>query len=45
MKRLLLSFFALAVLSASLAGCGQSGPLYMPDDEKAVKEHDKDVFL
>ena len=45
MKRLLLSFIALAVLSVSLAGCGQKGPLYMPDDEKAVKEHDKDVFL
>jgi len=45
MKRLLLSFIALVVLSISLAGCGQKGPLYMPDDEKAVKEHDKDVYL
>ena len=45
MKRLLLSFIALAVISVSLAGCGQKGPLYLPDDEKAVKEHDKDVFL
>ena len=45
MKRLLLSFIALVVLSAPLTGCGQKGPLYLPDDEKAVKERDKDVFL
>ncbi len=45
MKRLLLPFIALAVFTAALAGCGQKGPLYLPDDEKAVKERDKDVFL
>lgn len=45
MKRLLLPFIALAVLTAALAGCGQKGPLYLPDDDKTVKERDKDVFL
>ncbi len=45
MKRLLLSFIALAVMSVALAGCGQKGPLYMPDNEKDVKKHDKDIFL
>ena len=45
MKRLLLTFIALAALSVSLAGRGQKGPLYLPDDEKAAKERDKDVFL
>jgi len=45
MKRLLLPFIALAVFAAALAGCGQKGPLYLPDDEKTVKERDKDVFL
>jgi predicted small lipoprotein YifL len=45
MKRLLLPFIALAVLTTALAGCGQKGPLYLPDDDKTVKERDKDVFL
>ncbi|GGH90424.1 hypothetical protein GCM10007363_07900 [Pseudomonas fluvialis] len=45
MKRLLLPFLALAVLCSALAGCGQKGPLYLPDDEKTTKERDKDVFL
>lgn len=45
MKRLLLSFIALVFLSAALAGCGQKGALYLPDDEKAVKKNDKDIFL
>jgi len=47
MKRLLLPFVALAVLTAaltSLSGCGQKGPLYLPDDEKAAKEHKKDRY-
>lgn len=44
MKRLLLPFVALAVLTAALAGCGQKGPLYLPDDEKAAKEHQKDRY-
>ena len=45
MKRLLLPFLALAVLCSALAGCGQKGPLYLPDDEKTTTERDKDVFL
>ncbi len=44
MKRLLLPLVALVVLTAALAGCGQKGPLYLPDDEKAAKQHDKDVY-
>ncbi|WP_263143947.1 lipoprotein [Pseudomonas sp. RIT-PI-AD] len=44
MKRLLLPFLALAVLAGALAGCGQKGPLYHPDDEKAAKEHRKDRY-
>ena len=45
MKRLLLPFIALAVFTAALAGCGQKGPLYLPDDDKTVKERHTDVFL
>ncbi|MCJ8170541.1 LPS translocon maturation chaperone LptM [Atopomonas sediminilitoris] len=41
MKRLPLLAVIFAVL---LAGCGQKGPLYLPDDEKAAKEHEKDVY-
>ena len=45
MKRLLLPFIALVVVTAALAGCGQKGPLYHPDDEKTTHDRDKDVFL
>jgi predicted small lipoprotein YifL len=44
MKRLLLPFVALAVFTAALAGCGQKGPLYLPDDQKAKSEHSKDRY-
>ena len=44
MKRLLLPFIALVVLAASLSGCGQKGPLYLPDDEATAKERSKDRF-
>jgi predicted small lipoprotein YifL len=44
MKRLLLPFIALAVLAAMLGGCGQKGPLYLPDDEATAKERSKDRF-
>lgn len=37
MKRLFLSFVALALLAGSIAACGQKGPLYLPDDEKPRK--------
>ncbi|MFG3451798.1 MULTISPECIES: LPS translocon maturation chaperone LptM [Pseudomonadaceae] len=44
MKRLLLPLIALAVLAAALGGCGQKGPLYLPDDEATAKERSKDRF-
>ena len=44
MKRLLLPFVALAVISAALAGCGQKGPLYLPDDQQAQSKHSKDRY-
>ncbi|MCQ2031418.1 MULTISPECIES: LPS translocon maturation chaperone LptM [Stutzerimonas] len=44
MKRLLLPLIALAVLASALAGCGQKGPLYLPDDEATAKERSKDRF-
>ena len=44
MKRLLLPFVAIALLTAAIAGCGQKGPLYQPDDEKAKNEHSKDRY-
>lgn len=44
MKRLLLPLIALAVLGSVLTGCGQKGPLYLPDDEATVKERSKDRF-
>lgn len=42
MKRVLLSLIALAV-AAGVTGCGQKGPLYLPDSETA-KERNKDRF-
>lgn len=44
MKRLLLPLLLLALTGATLAGCGQKGPLYLPDDERAAKEHSKDRY-
>ncbi|WP_417791438.1 LPS translocon maturation chaperone LptM [Stutzerimonas xanthomarina] len=44
MKRLLLPLIALAVLTSALTGCGQKGPLYLPDDEATAKERSKDRF-
>ena len=44
MKRLLLPLVALAVLASALTGCGQKGPLYLPDDEATAKERSKDRF-
>jgi predicted small lipoprotein YifL len=44
MKRLLLPLIALAVLASALSGCGQKGPLYLPDDEATAKERSKDRF-
>ncbi len=44
MKRLLLPIIALVVLASALSGCGQKGPLYLPDDDATVKERSKDRF-
>ncbi|TWI57525.1 putative small lipoprotein YifL [Pseudomonas duriflava] len=41
MKRLSLALIALACL---VAGCGQKGALYLPDDEKAAHQHRHDQF-
>ncbi|VXC85228.1 Lipopeptide [Pseudomonas sp. 8Z] len=38
MKRLTLALLAVVCL---VAGCGQKGPLYMPDDEKAGNSRDR----
>ncbi len=43
MKRLLLPFLALVFLGGAIVGCGQKGPLYLPNSETA-KEHKKDRF-
>ncbi|SFU92829.1 Predicted small lipoprotein YifL [Halomonas korlensis] len=39
MRRLACTLLALT-LAATLAGCGQKGPLYMPDDERAAERYD-----
>ncbi|MBA1273149.1 LPS translocon maturation chaperone LptM [Stutzerimonas azotifigens] len=43
MKRLLLPLLSLVVLTAALGGCGQKGPLYLPDSDTA-NERSKDRF-
>ena len=40
MKQSIAAFFMLLIL----VGCGQKGPLYLPDDEATVKERSKDRF-
>ena len=35
---------ALLLGAGLLAGCGQKGPLYLPDDEATAKERSKDRF-
>ena len=44
MKRLSLSFISLIAICAVLSGCGQKGPLYDPEDEKAAHEHRRDRY-
>lgn len=44
MKRRILPLLGLMVLFGLTAACGQKGPLYHPDDEKAAREHRKDTF-
>ena len=38
MRRFALATLALA-LALALAGCGQKGPLYLPDDEQAAERY------
>lgn len=44
MKRTLLPFVVLSMLLFAVSACGQKGPLYHPDDEKAAHEHRKDRY-
>ena len=44
MKRTWLPLLLISLLLGSAVGCGQKGPLYHPDDEKAAKEHRKDRY-
>ena len=44
MKRLFTALIALVAVTTLLTGCGQKGPLYLPDDEQTVKERSKDRF-
>ena len=34
MKRLFTAFIAMLAVSALLAGCGQKGPLYLPEESQ-----------
>ncbi|GAB3341638.1 hypothetical protein GCM10027512_10120 [Chromohalobacter beijerinckii] len=38
--RLLPMLAILGIAVFTLAGCGQKGPLYMPDDEQASEQYD-----
>ncbi|MET1079345.1 MAG: lipoprotein [Pseudomonas sp.] len=38
MKRLFSALIALVAVTTLLAGCGQKGPLYLPDDSKPAAE-------
>lgn len=37
MKKYLFSLFVLPVLISALHGCGQDGPLYLPDKKEAAQ--------
>lgn len=40
MRRLALAALPLTlVMALGLAGCGQKGPLYLPDDEQAAEQY------
>ncbi len=38
MKRLLTALIAFVAVSALLAGCGQKGPLYLPEDSPSAEQ-------
>ncbi|UTW09757.1 LPS translocon maturation chaperone LptM [Pseudomonas benzenivorans] len=41
MKRLLTALIALVAVTSLLAGCGQKGPLYLPDDSSSASAQDE----
>jgi predicted small lipoprotein YifL len=41
MKRLLTALIALVAVTSLLAGCGQKGPLYLPDDSPSASTQDE----
>lgn len=43
MKRFVSVLLAVVAASSLLSACGQKGPLYLPDDEKAGNS--RDVFI
>jgi predicted small lipoprotein YifL len=44
MKRRILPLLGLMFVLGLTSACGQKGPLYHPDDEKAASERSKDRF-
>lgn len=40
-RRILILALCTAAAGASLAGCGQKGPLYLPEDEEDKEEREK----
>lgn len=41
MKRLFTALIALVAVATLLSGCGQKGPLYLPDDNQSASAQDK----
>lgn len=42
MKRLFTALIALVAVTTLLSGCGQKGPLYLPDDNQSASSHEHD---
>lgn len=41
MKRLFTALIALVAVTTLLGGCGQKGPLYLPDDNQSSASQDR----
>jgi len=41
MKRLFTALIALVAVTTLLGGCGQKGPLYLPDDNQSASSQDR----
>ena len=41
MKRLFTALIALVAVTTLLSGCGQKGPLYLPDDSQSAPAQDR----